>query len=114
MNSYKQPGQTMDWVNTSGGAVAVDSLVKIGDRVGVACVDIAPGETGAVQMEGVVEVPKKSTDVVAQGDALYFDESDDEVTLADGGGGSGGNILAGYAFSSAGNGATTVWLKLNG
>jgi predicted RecA/RadA family phage recombinase len=114
MNSYKQPGEIMDFVNTTGGAIAVDTLLRINDRVGVACVDIAIGETGSVRVCGVVEVAKLSTDVVAQGDSLYFDEGDEHVTLSDGGGGSGGNILAGYAFSSAGNGATTVLLKLNG
>lgn len=114
MNSYKQPGNTMDWVNGTGGAVASDDLVRISDRVGVACVDIAIAATGSVQVEGVCEVPKLTTDVVAQGDALYLDEAEGEVTLSDAGGGSGGNILAGYAFASAGNGDTTVLLKLNG
>lgn len=114
MNSYKQPGEIMDFVNSTGGAIAVDTLIRISDRVGVACVDIANGETGSVQVSGVCEVAKLSSDVVAQGDSLYFDEGDARVTLSDGGGGSGGNTLAGYAFAGAGNGATTVLLKLNG
>lgn len=114
MNSYKQPGEIMDFVNNTGDAISVDALVRIGDRVGVACVDIANGDTGSVRVCGVVQVPKLTTDVVGQGDALYFDESESEVTLSDAGGGSAGNILAGYAFASAGNGVTTVQIKLNG
>lgn len=114
MNSYKQPGEVIEWTNDTGDDVAVDSLVKINDRVGVACVDIADGATGSVQVWGVVEVAKLSTDVVTQGVSLYLDNTNHRVTLTTDGPGSDVNILAGYAWSGSGNGATTVELKLNG
>lgn len=111
-NTYKQPGNVIDYV--AGTDISSGDLVKIGERVGVAAVDIASGDTGSVCVDGVHEVAKLSTDVVTQGALLYLDATELELTLTTDGPGSDVNILAGYAFAAAGNGETTVLVKLNG
>lgn len=103
---FVQPGEVMDY--TAATAIASGDVVKIGARIGVALADIASGATGPVQVSGVFEIAKLTTDVVAQGDLLYWDDTNKRLTTT-----SVGNTLAGYAFSAAGNGAATVNIKLN-
>ncbi len=114
MNSYKQPGEVIDYVNNTGDEIPVDRIIRIGDRVGVACVDIPDTETGSVQVWGVLQVAKLSTDVVTQGASVYLDATNHRVTLTTDGPGSDVNILAGYAFRASGNGVATVEIKING
>lgn len=104
--NYVQPGEVMDY--TAPAAITSGSAIKVGSRIGVALSDIASGATGPVQMSGVFSQPKLSTDVVTQGALLYWDDTNDRLTLT-----ASGNTLAGYAFAAAGNGATTVAIKLN-
>lgn len=108
MNNYKQSGEVLDFTATA--ALSSGDLVLVGTKVGVATVDLAIGEEGSVRVWGVCDVPKLSTDVVTQGAALYFDEGNSWLTLDDN---AGANTLAGYAFAAAGNGVTTVLVKLN-
>jgi predicted RecA/RadA family phage recombinase len=57
---------------------------------------------------GVYEVKKKTTDVITQGEALYWDATEGELTET-----ATSNTFAGYAWEAAGNTATTVLVKLN-
>lgn len=103
---YVQPGEVMDY--TAAGNIASGDVVLIGKRIGVALKDIAIGTVGSVQVSGVFELNKLSTDVVAAGDELYWDAGNSRLTLTD-----TANTLAGYAFAPAGNGVTAVKIKLN-
>jgi predicted RecA/RadA family phage recombinase len=80
----------------------------VGVRLGVALTDGAIGDTIAVQVKGVFNLPKLSTDVVAQGAALYWDNTNKRLTTT-----STSNTLAGYAAAAAGNGVTSVNIALN-
>jgi len=104
-----QAGKNIDYTNGTGSAIAAGDLVIIGQRVGVALVDIAAGATGAVAMEGVYEVDKEALLAVTQGDLLYCDATSGELdkTALD-------QTLAGYAFASEATSTTTVKVKLNG
>jgi predicted RecA/RadA family phage recombinase len=104
---YKASGKVMDYLATS--AIASGAVLVIGSKVAVALTDIANGATGSVQTAGVFEVAKLSSDVVAQGAALYWDAGNSRVTLT-----VGANVPAGYAFAAAGNAVTTVQIVLNG
>ena len=104
--NYIQPGEVMDV--TAGANLASGAGVLVGKRLGVALGALASGETGSVQVSGVWELPKLSTDVVTQGALLYWDDTNKRLTVT-----STDNTLAGYAFAAAGNGATTVKIKLN-
>lgn len=104
--NYVQPGKRIEFVADAAYAAGVG--VKIGVRVGVTIDQVASGATGVAQMEGVYTLPKLSTDVVAQGADLYWDNTNKRLTVTP-----TANTLAGYAFSAAGSGVTTVQIKLN-
>jgi len=104
---FVQPGEVIDHV--ASGAKTSGQPVLIGTKLGVCVADIANGATGPVAVSGVYTVTKLTTDVVAQGDALYWDNGNSRLTTTE-----GSNVYAGYAFAAAGNGVTSVNIKLNG
>lgn len=105
-SKYIQPGNVIDY--TPAGAIANGQIVLIGVRIGVALQAIAANATGPLAVKGVYTIPKLSTDVVAQGALLYWDNANSRLTTT-----SAGNTLAGYAVAAAGNGATTVACHIN-
>lgn len=105
-SKFVQPGTVLDY--TPGSSVTSGQVVLIGVRIGVALKDIPANATGPLQVAGVFNIAKLSTDVVAQGAALYWDNTNSRLTTT-----ASGNTLAGFAAAAAGNGATTVAIKLN-
>lgn len=103
---YVMSGDVMDY--TAGSAVSVGQVILVGKRIGVALTAIAAGATGALRMDGVFTIAKLSTDVVAQGDLLYWDNANSRLTTT-----VGTNVLAGYAFAASGSGVTTVQININ-
>ena len=104
--SYIQDGKILDY--TAAGALASGAVVVIGVRVGVLLAALATGETGSLQVRGVFELTKLTTDVVAQGALVYWDVTNSRLTTT-----VGTNTLAGYAVAAAGNGVTTCKVNLN-
>ena len=113
---YIQDGTVIDFINT-GSAIAVDATVKIGTvsaMLGIAKVAIAATTgVGAVQIEGVVTLPKVSGAVFAAGDQVLWDVTatavdDNAATPAT------GDFLCGTAWVAGANGETTAQIKLNG
>lgn len=113
--NYVQPGRIIDWVNGTGGTKTSGSVVKMGNVLGVALVDIADGDTGAVQVDGVFTVPKVTAAVIAQGESLTWDVSagkfDDNAAVPASGDVTG---AAAFAAESAGNGVTELAVKFTG
>lgn len=112
--NYKQEGRIVQWTNAST-LKAAGALVVMGNTLGVALVDIAQNATGAVAIEGVFVLPKVSGAVIAQGESLVWDVSagafDDNAATPATGDISGAAALA---FEAAGNGVTTLQVKLTG
>lgn len=104
--NYVQEGHVID--HTASGAKSSGQVILMGTRIGVAQVDIANAATGSVRVTGVHTIAKLSTDVVAQGAALYWDNTNSRLTTT-----SAGNTYAGWATAAAGNGVTTVNIKIN-
>lgn len=104
--NYIQEGAVLDYVAAA--AIAAGAVVVMGKRIGIALGNIAIGETGSVAVTDVFSVAKLSTDVVAQGDLLYWDAANSRLTTT-----VGANLLAGYAAAPAGNGVTTVNIAIN-
>lgn len=110
---YVQPGEVIDYVNTTGSAISSGAVVVFGHTLGIALVDIANGATGAVQICGVFkEVPKVSAAVFAQGEKLLWDVSagafdDSAATPA-----SGDLMGAAVAAVAGANGETTCTVLL--
>lgn len=109
MKNYQQEGTRITWINGTSADVSSGDMVKVGNRVGVCSSDIADGASGVVALEGVYSaIPKLTTDVVAQGVDIYWDDTNKRLTLT-----SSANTLAGMAWAAAGNGITIVTLKIN-
>ena len=104
--NYIQEGEVLDFVAAA--ALLAGAVVLMGKRIGVALSDTAIGATGTAAMEGVFKINKLATDVVAQGDLLYWDAANSRLTTT-----AAGSVLAGYATAAAGNGVATVSIKIN-
>lgn len=105
--NYVAEGDVIDYVN-GGTPIAAGAVVLIGKRIGIAIADIAANATGAVAVEGIWNVAKLGTDVVGQGDLLYWDAGNSRLTTT-----ATSNTQAGFAAAVAGNGVTTVNIKIN-
>jgi predicted RecA/RadA family phage recombinase len=104
---YVQPGERINYSN-SGSAITSGSVVVLGDRIGVAEVDIAATTgTGSVQLEGVFTLDKTTSQAWAQGDKLFWVTSTSKLSTT-----ATGNIPAGYCFEAAGSSDTTGKIKL--
>lgn len=105
MKNFIQNGRTLD-VSLDADVTSGD-VVKKGVLVGVAAVSGLAGETIAVDVEGVFNLPVLSTDVVAVGDQLYWDADNSHMTKTD-----TSDTKAGYATGTSANGVVTVDIRL--
>jgi predicted RecA/RadA family phage recombinase len=105
--NFVQEGDVLTY--TAGGtAIASGAVVLIGARIGIALGDIPANGTGTIAVTDVWQIAKLATDVVAIGVDLYWDAANSRLTTT-----AGGNTKAGYAAAAAGNGVTTVSIKIN-
>ena len=107
-NNDLYTGAVLDYTNGGGADISSGAPVLVGSRLGIALVNIPDGSTGSVRMRGVFTVAKLSTDVVAQGDLLYWDATNSRLTTT-----ASTHKQAGYAAAAAGAGVTTVAISLN-
>lgn len=103
---FVQPGEVIDY--TAGANIASGQVVLMGARIGVALKAIANGETGPMQVTGVFNIAKLSTDNMAQGALLYWDNTNSRLTTT-----ASANTLAGFAAAAAGASTTSVNIKIN-
>lgn len=103
---FVQPGEVIDY--TAGANIASGQVVLMGVLIGVALKAIANGETGPMQVTGVFNIAKLSTDNMAQGALLYWDNTNSRLTTT-----ASGNTLAGFAAAAAGASTTSVNIKIN-
>lgn len=103
---FVQPGEVIDY--TTGANIASGQVVLMGARIGVALKAIANGETGPMQVTGVFNIAKLSTDNMAQGALLYWDNTNSRLTTT-----ASGNTLAGFAAAAAAATTTSVNIKIN-
>lgn len=111
--NYVNAGDVVTYSN-SGSAISAGDVVKVGQQIGIALVDIAATSgTGSVALSGVFTVPKVSAAVIAQGESVIWDASagafDDNLATPASGDVSGCCV----AMEAAGNGVTTIDVKLN-
>lgn len=110
MNNGVAQGITIDHTPTAQRLASAATLIgSVGNgMIGIAVNDVAANTEGVFRTDGVHTLPKLSTDVVAQGVQLYWDNTNLRLTLT-----SAGNTKAGVAWAAAGNGVTTVRCKIN-
>ena len=91
--------------------IAAGAVVVIGSFVGIAPMPIPSGQTGVVQVEGGVELPKPSAgagaQTIAQGATVYFATGASGIATTNVTG-----VKAGYAMAQAVTGSATVAVKL--
>lgn len=95
---------------TAGANIVSGQLVAVGILLGVAVTDVANGQQGTLQIEGVFDLPKASADNIADGAALTFDTATGNLTTA--ASTTGDVVGAAVAVAAAGAGVTTIRAKL--
>ena len=105
MKNYLQEGKTL--TVTAPGAVVSGQYVTVGAIRGVAAYDAANGQPAELVTEGVFSLPKATAEDIAAGDVVYWNGTACTKTA-----GTGSKPLVGVAVKAAGNGVTTVAVKL--
>lgn len=114
MKNFIQPGNVITWANATGSDVASGDVVAVGSIIAVAAVNIADGSTGELATVGVFECPKAATAVIGQGEGVIWDSSESAFDDDQAAPGDGDVSGAAVAWADAGNGATTVKVRLTG
>ncbi len=105
--NYVQEGKVVTYANIGASVIYSGSVVVMGDIIGVALVDMAVGESGAVQIEEVFKLPKDTATAVAVGQRVFWDTATQKIVTA------AGAVPAGIAAAEAKVNAATVNVKLN-
>lgn len=106
---YWQRGETLDFVNSTGKVIEANTIIVLGQRMGVAGTEIPAGEKGTVHVEGIYSFPKEKSTAITAGALVYWDKTNNCLTTT-----SASNILAGYAAEASGENDATVLVKING
>lgn len=106
--SFVQEGASIDY--TPGSAVDSGDVVVQGELVGVAKLDIAAGELGALAVEGVFDFPKStgSGEAISAGANVYWDAANSVATTT-----VGSNKLIGKVVTAATASDTTVRVRMS-
>ena len=100
-------GNAIDYT-PSGSALAAGQVVDLGNMIGVAVTDIADGELGALQVEGIYNFAKYTGQAINRGEVVYWDDGTNTATTT----GAYGEAVAGIAVATAAAGDATVKVKL--
>lgn len=110
---YWQRGEALDYVNATAEKIEANTVLVIGDCIGVAGRDIPAGEIGSVHVSGVFEMDKVDTTEILMGKKVYLAE-DGITAKASTGESADANVLAGYAAAPASAEAKKIFVKING
>ena len=102
---YVQRGESIDFTPTS--AVAAGDIVKLGNLVGVAKLDIKPGELGALALCGVYEIATAGAAIEA-GAVVFVDPATGKVCAE----GTAGAVKFGHAVAAVAATDTLVHVRL--
>jgi len=108
MKTFIQPGNIITVVAPVGGITAGQGLL-IGGLFGIATSSALQGYDVEIAVTGVFDMPKASAAVIAQGDQVAWDDTAKEIALP-----GVGLYPIGIATTAAGNGATTLSVRLDG
>lgn len=108
MRNFIRDGRVVNATAPSGG-IASSAGVVIGNLFGVAATTAAEGEAFQLVTHGVFELPKLNTAVLAAGAIVSWDATNKRCDVP-----ASGLYPIGTAIAAAGNGATTVQVRLDG
>jgi predicted RecA/RadA family phage recombinase len=93
--TYKQEGHVLPFTNVSTTtAIAVDTVILLPGRLGIALAAIPASGVGSLSLSGVHDLPALSTDAWKMGDPLFWDASVPNLTRVNA---TGANRFAGLA-----------------
>ena len=106
--NFEKDGKCIDYTNSTGAIIPFGTVIKIGDRVGVALADIGIAEVGALGIVGVYEFPAATSLTIAQGDNVYYHTTTSTInkTALNG-------VYAGFATTDKASDGTVVGVKIN-
>lgn len=83
---YVQRGESIDYTPTSASVSAGDvvAISATGPLFGIAKLDIAKDELGALALKGIYDIAKLKDDVVAIGAIVYWDADAGTATVTEG------------------------------
>ena len=112
--TYWQPGAKIDYTNSTESKIEANTVVALGNRIGVIGTDIEPGALGSVITEGVFILDKTdSTEAITLGDAVYFDGEGITAAAQTGeGNDAADNTLAGWAIKASAANDPDVYVKI--
>lgn len=109
MKNFVQAGENITITATA--AATSGQGVLVGNLFGIAAGNAEIGDSLDLVTVGVFDMPKVSTDVLAVGDFVYWDDTAKLATADDD---TGNNELIGLAVTAAANPSGTVNVRLNG
>ena len=104
---FWQRGEALDYTNTTTATIPANTIVKIGDHIGVTGTDIEPNKVGSLHVGGICDVPETGTNYIVRSATVYFDGNGITDTAT-------GNTAVGYAAASATAEDTKILVKLDG
>ncbi|MEI8396798.1 MAG: DUF2190 family protein [Rhodospirillaceae bacterium] len=108
MKNYIQPGNTITAIAPTGGILSGQGLL-FGALFGIASFSADEGAEVEIVTTGVFDLPKAPAAVLAAGARASWDTAAAQVVAP-----ATGMVPIGAALSPAGNGATTVRVRLDG
>ncbi|WP_065383235.1 DUF2190 family protein [Hyphomonas sp. ND6WE1B] len=109
MKNFIQPGHTL--TVPAPAAVSSGDLVIVGSLFGVASGDADNGDDLDLVTGGVFTLPKLTTAVFTVGEDVYWDAAAEQCEEQ---GSTGADLKIGVCVAAAGNGATSVAVRLSG
>lgn len=106
MRNYVQPGNSIEVTAPAGGTTSGVGVL-VGNLFGVAEVSVAAGARVNILVEGVVEIAKTSALAIAEGDILWWDNTNKVVNKT-----AASQKPVGIAVTAAANPSPTVQVKL--
>lgn len=108
MKTLVQSGETIEFVN-AGADIAAGDVVPVGEKFGVAMVDIAGGASGSVMMGGAHELAKDGG-ALTQGQKVFWDTVAKNVT---GTASADAQRVMGHVIAAAAGGDAKAIVKLD-
>jgi predicted RecA/RadA family phage recombinase len=108
MKTYIQNGHFITVTTPAGGIAAGDGLI-VGSIFGIAAYSSTEGDTLELATKGVYKLPKATSAVLTVGARVAWDNTAKEVNTP-----GAGRFPIGIATEAAGNGITSVAVRLDG
>lgn len=111
--AFWQRGEALDYTNSTVNKIEANTIVKYGSRIGVVGGDIAPGETGAIHVTGVFDMPLSDAAGIDAGADVYWDGTGITASADNGGNPATAHTRAGFVAAATASGAKTILVKIN-